>query len=397
VAFSITGLLAWLGREKDCDEAIERILQTIPANQRDDLKSKISLSMAMYLEEEKNEFSRELAPENVPEWLFEEHTKALVPSWMVDVLCNGEILLQSQVEDVRSLSSHLKASAALRRTVALLLTTTEQGLPGKIKVQVRNGRTIRPVYLELTSADAAELTLEEVRKTSQDEKETSVLGAAQLSEKETVLVKAAPSPLKLFLAALSWWVKQEPVSFKDLNAFVAVLTLKQALGQLSFPVNHHDDLDIESAAQKLKRLRARWPEGLRQQFKKRYQQDGDALNFIRKLVSPFQARLYHLSQLAKVVDAFYLVPDVPTLIDGTALYNARMDFEDKVSVADVVGENLAALSDAVSNYLEQFVDLSLLEQRATKSLSTKQTKAKKKGDQVILNDLGNRFELLTVE
>jgi hypothetical protein len=349
---AISGLLAWLGRENNCEEAVARILQTIPASRREDLKIKIAQSMAMYnVDETVIESTKSL--EGVSQWLLDEHRSANIPAWTLDILCNREVFFQSQVEHVAAPASHVLALPAFRRLAALLFTAKEAGLPAEVKLFTRRGRSVQPVILNLTVEDTCGKVLRDLREAANEDKEAFVLATAALSAEEKSFVEEAPPHLRLFLAALSWWSKDERIVQADLDAFVAVLTLQHVVGNLDLPLDSEiadkDSTVIaqerDEAAAALKRLRARWPQGA-PQARRGNPHAGDALDFTKKKLSPFQAKLYHLSVLAKLLKATDIVPDVTKLLDGTAMANARADLvgdgSKKLDMSSVVGSSASA-------------------------------------------------------
>ncbi len=79
---TIRGFLEWLGRERDEESAMRKIMEALPKERREGLREKIRRSMAMYHqegEEEEEEEEEEPAPEawggegrEVPGWIMED-------------------------------------------------------------------------------------------------------------------------------------------------------------------------------------------------------------------------------------------------------------------------------------------------------------------------------------
>jgi len=374
----IAGFLAWLGREKDCESAKRRILQTIPSERREALEAKIEASMSMTA----SYGVAEVVPD-APAWLLEEYKCALLASWTMDAWCNGEVFFQSQIEDGESPSSHLAAEPALKTTLGLLLAAKEAGLPAKVSVFLREGRTVKPITWTLRQDLRS---LNDWRNTPTKEREEFLLATTGLSASLVESLRDdVREELRLFTASLAWLADDIVLKTEDLHAFAVLLCLQHLLGDVRLPVEIEQSESNATAADKArKRLRARWPNAAARRKSK-----DDILAFTRRVLSPFQAKLYHLSHLAALLGLSHLLPDTCTLLEGTVLNNARYDLEAgsaglKTAMGDVLGV------EAVIDFLARFVIIRANTMPKVKKKGKKQPKE-------VLADLGNRFALLVVE
>ena len=112
----MTGVLGWLSRETSVEEAMDKMLAPMPLAERERVREKVLRSISVYKEDmaaeevspsstsTQCEEAKTFGEKEIPSWFLEEFRRAKYPAWLMDALCNREIVLASQVENKRYLS-----------------------------------------------------------------------------------------------------------------------------------------------------------------------------------------------------------------------------------------------------------------------------------------------------
>ncbi len=406
---TINGFLRWLGRERSCEAAVEKVMETIPRERRDGLKEKISDSMAMYhgeAESVRGQNGAEEAPllpqmldrsGQVPEWFLSEYHRGKFPSWSLDVACNGKLYLQSQVEDANSRCSHLFAEEIVKSTLSLLLGMGRRSGPQQITLHTREGLAVRRVDLQIDWAAGDDGTsLEVLRTTSKEERFRFICGLVKLPREQEELAQAVPCSSQLLMCAVHWWTSRERVTRVELDALSFCLAVEQMLagpGTFSVDSARPELPDETRCAVRSRMVRYRSLSSALQGAGVKRVAD---LSFIRKL-SDLQATLYHLAHLARLLDLPELAPDVADFWDGTFLFNVHNDLltfgaqdNRRHAMLDFV-EGATDVVDSVTKLVDLF---------SAKVASPPQARKKRTGRKggadanVKLQELSNRFSLL---
>lgn len=312
------GILSWIGREKDVDGAIEKIMDTIPKNERQRLRAKIASSMCMYVTPAVTDdrsspvtsFDRKTV---VPDWLLDGFKSGSFPHWFMDILFNRFAILHSQVEEVAEESSHLFASPILRHTCELLTSEDQDNLPRAVQVYVRVWRTLKYVrfYNEGTCR-----RISTFKEKTAEENENYLYDLISLpSELRQRLKEAAcgDGSMKLFLLGLFFWTNRAkvPVLYIKVLAFglFAVKLRSEQEGKINEKV-HERLRRFETTPQDLK-------DGRR----------NVCLAFVKSL-SRLQSVIYHLQKLSLLLNIDTLGDCRPWRAwNGTFLFNVHGDLQ----------------------------------------------------------------------
>ncbi len=115
----------------------------------------------------------------------------------------------------------------------------------------------------------------------------------------------------------------------------------------------------------------------------------------------FQAFLYHLSNLARLLSLHHLAPAMQDLWDGTFLFNVHNDLvinsqhENRTRAMLDLEEESCEVLERITRLVEAFCGDSIVE--AVKTRKAEKKKKKRGEGDVVLQEMSNKFELLGLE
>lgn len=199
-----TAILAWLGREgkwgTPADTALDRLLQSVPSGQtRDECRAIIleaakSYSLADY--EEQHIFHENRALKGA-------YSKALLPSWTLNVVRHKLFFLPFQVEDVGQPSSHLIALPIIKMICDIILADANKRELVEVKMVVRGGTKIATKSIICNPAAYCD------HMPTQNGERLEMLMTALDTHQDQL--KGVPEGMRLLFCALHYWTKHYDV------------------------------------------------------------------------------------------------------------------------------------------------------------------------------------------
>ena len=345
---AIIGLLNWLGRENDWEKAVEKVLTTIPKEERPKLTQKLTVSMKMYNEDQHLDLKMDSSFED-------RFARCIYPNHFMDILANHEFIMSSQIEERSEISSHLFSQRILEKTASVILKDTEN--VDEVTLHCRQGPTIRPFKLKVSRND-----------------EQSVYEILNIDEKLVQLLDEIHEDLKLLLLCINFWTTNMRVHFNYIKVLAFSYFIKSnVLNDLYFK--------YKKGPAKAK---------------------PSSLEFTKKLAY-LQSVLYHGSQLCKLTNLDdKLKFDVCKYWHGTFLFGLNEDLEyfgpDRFE--HLLKDDSGLLEDyqKVLNLFMKFaqVDISNVKPGKRRNRKKKQQKCADICQQESDEEFSNRFECLNL-
>ena len=390
------GFLGYLSKEQDISAAIDKILSHVPVSERKRLRTLIDNSIAVYQcgnESTDDAVGGELRAFNgapLPSWMVEEFRRCTLPNWLLDALCNGVFVLQSQVEDRTAPSSHLFARPLLEKTLHISLGTcsgAEFPTSTPIKLFTREGGTSKAVKIEIQPNVDDDLPY--LRDWSLERRRGILLEAADMSP------TSLPDGLEILCISMRFWMSKadQPVSLAVWRALaLSWLILLGQGGKIC------DVAAFQEIARRMNTLnpecREKFQERCRRFLKTNTSMKRCTMAVIYSLAN-LQAVVYHASVLSRLVHTQWLEFRADYIWNGTLIFNIHHDLEGY--------SDLDNRCEAILHFDEVLVScfrdlLEIFKPFVTAKLPSKKKRKKKgkNGSELLLKEVGNKFELLSV-
>ncbi len=275
---------------------------------------------------------------------FIQRARARARSFIIVSLHNGQLFLQSQVEEEKEESSHIFAREMMEETISQILSLSEGGEErevrlhtrfGKSKIEnfsgfvkkvffSREGTTVRQFKLSVKSEPSS---LENLRKTTEEERFEHLCEIAEVSaEMSQMLREKVSDSSKLLLLAVHYWARKcKSVTSLELKALAFCLSVQQML-QKDFSLELNPEQLSDSAKEKVAERMVRYlalssallPAGGR----RKNAREAD-LGFVRKL-SNLQVNLREIAAMcAKNHYSFRdaILSNLPAVVFGRFIQN----------------------------------------------------------------------------
>jgi hypothetical protein len=395
------GFLWWLSREPDATLAVDKILSHISMTERPKLKSLIENSVAVY---KSGDDSNDAVSSKVrlwdsiavlPSWFVDEFRLCIHPNWIMDAICNGMFILQSQIESKSSISSHLFALPILTASLDLCFHFGKS-FPVDLKLYTREGGTSKAVTIECLGGGKG---LDELRGGATEEERRLFMATIVACDN----VKDLPEGLELISLSLWFWTRTEtaPVSRTLWKSLAFSWFLETCLEQdKSIPAFRDLVTQLESVSPESRQTLAERTKRLKKAGADMKKHSLEAV----KTLSNLQAVLYHVNVASGLLNTGWRPFSPVEAWDGTLIFNVHHDLDGHNDIEN----RCAALLGLDENMTSSFEKLIAVFRPFTEAVSTaektggrgakKKSRKKKTGDSdVVVQDLGNRFALLGVD
>ena len=398
------GFLGYLSKEQDVGVAIDKILSHVPGSERKRLKTLIDNSVAVYQcgdESSDNAVVNELcslggAP--LPKWMVDEFRGCFLPNWLLDALCNGVFVLQSQVEDRAAPSSHLFARPLLEKTLQVALGACSGAeFPTSHRLFTREGGTSKAVTIECKQ-NIVDDDLSSLRKWRLERRRNVLLEAADADVSPTSL-PPLPDGLEILCISVRFWGSKvvQPVSPTVWRAMaLSWLILLGQGGKIC------DIAAFQEIARRIKTLkpesRDKFQERCRRFLKTNASMKRCTMAVVYSLAN-LQAVVYHASVLSRLLNTEWQEFRAADMWNGTLIYNIHHDLEgysDLGNRCEAIlhfDEVLVSCFHDLLNIFNPFIDLGSMLPRSGKA---RRKNKRKTGSKLLLQEVGNKFELLSL-
>ena len=395
------GFLWYLSKEQDVSVAIDKILSHVPGTERERLRALIDSSVAVYkcgYESTDNAVGSDLlslhgAP--LPKWIVEEFRSCLLPNWLLDAICNGVFVLQSQVEERAAPSSHLFARPFLEKTLQVTLgTCTGAEFPTSHKVFTREGGTSKAVKIDCQQSIVDDLP--RLRDWRLERRRNILFEAADLCPAS---LPSLPDGLEILCICMRFWATKvaQPISLSVWRAVaLSWLILLGQGGKIC------DIAAFQTIARRVNSLKPESREKFQERCRRFLRTDTSMKRCTMAVVyclANLQAVLYHASVLSRLLNSEWQEFRAADMWNGTLIYNIHHDLEGYIDLGnrceailhfdEVLLSCFQDLLDIFSPFIDQG---SMLPNRA----KTRKNKRSKKSSKLFLQEVGNKFELLSV-
>ncbi|TRY62737.1 hypothetical protein TCAL_00812 [Tigriopus californicus] len=323
----IRGFLQWIAKEKDVDEAIQKILVYSPQRRRSWQEAKIRASLAMYGGQDiqsRGDPTSLLSKDgqSLPVCVLQEYRQAKYSTSVLDIFCNEEFFVSTLVENIHEESSHLCAQEVLSLICSILLQTCAAET---VVVFLRQKQGMKAQKLDLTKDPS--FNLETLRGLDIPRKIAFFQRKLNL---KTVPMKSGSTTgdCVLFQMALKIWSRNTPIYSTELHALCFWLMIQLSLNsstQLNawFSLNEHSSLN-EEERDKLNKLFQRFA---RTNLEMKSKAHKFPLDFVYK-TNRLQAVMKHLETLAQLVKWDSAKFCMNQIWHGTLLFNLHHDLEE---------------------------------------------------------------------
>ena len=401
------GFLGYLSRERDASLAVGKILSHVPVAERPRLKTLIENSVAVYksgsdsTDDAVREDLRSAEGASFPPWLVEEFRCCLHPNWLLDALCNGLFVLQCQVEERAAPSSHLVARPLIEKTLEVSLGSCSGAtFPAVHKLFTREGGTSKAVPIECRQSifdndGAAAADLASLRDWQVERRRDILLKVAELSTQNQ---PPLPEGLEILCISMHFWSKAVKCISQTVLKSV-VLSLLILLGQGG------GICDLAAFQEIARRIESLTPES-KEKFQdrcKRFLKTNTNMKRCTMTVvyslANLQAVVYHASVLSRLLKTEWQEFKAADMWNGTLIYNIHHDLECYTDL-DNRCEAILHFDEVLVSVFHHLLDIfrpfinhgSLL----PKAGSRNEKRVKKKKPKLTLQEMGNKFELLSI-
>lgn len=247
-----TGLLYWLSREKDIESALERLLNVIPAKERDLVRSKLDVAMKIYKldlldnstykyldndsllnEVTRNIFNDSILSEKINARFLKEYNRCLYPSWLLDIVLNRQIFLPCQVEDKDQPSSHDFAESILQLICEIVIAFEKEKITDEQNVLIKLvGRDSNKCVNKTIKCNNNNISnFSELDAMETFDRQKILLRALEIADEQHNVILNCDSDLKLFFLCISFWCSDQrnqcfsKPNQAELGAVLAMVTL----------------------------------------------------------------------------------------------------------------------------------------------------------------------------
>ncbi|XP_073534184.1 single-strand DNA endonuclease ASTE1 isoform X2 [Phyllobates terribilis] len=261
----IHGLLNWLSRFADVEEAMENVLNQLRINDRDSVRQLLYSAMEEYslydtvnLEQY---FLRGLyicptaVKLNLPEWVQLALAGGELSPLLSDALVLRRVFLHAQVEDIKKSSAHLITKPVRKLIYALLLNTSRDKAERRKELRVqefeRLETNVRRSMVEISSDISEDFSLSKLPQLPFETRLQLLLRGLDLKMKDLEVV---PPPYRLILAIVCYWSRRaEPrVKPHHVKALITGMVCGEAGNAHNKP--DEDEEALASLCEQIKRM-----------------------------------------------------------------------------------------------------------------------------------------------
>ncbi|XP_069586177.1 single-strand DNA endonuclease ASTE1 isoform X3 [Ranitomeya imitator] len=263
----IHGLLNWLSRFADVEEAMENVLNQLRVKDRDSVRQLLYSAMEEYslhdAENLEQYFQRGfyISPTavklNLPEWVQLALARGELSPLLSDALVLRRVFLHAQVEDIKKSSAHLITKPVRKLIYALLLNISQDMAKRSKELRVqefeRLETNVRRSMVEISSDDISEgFSLSNLPQLPLETRLKLLLRGLDVKMKA---VEVVPPPYRLILAIVCYWSRRADPKVKQhhIKALIMGMVCGEAGSAQNKPDEHEEAL--ASLCEQIKRMR----------------------------------------------------------------------------------------------------------------------------------------------
>ncbi|KAM4029216.1 single-strand DNA endonuclease ASTE1 [Anomaloglossus baeobatrachus] len=331
----IHGLLNWLSRFADVEEAMENVLSHLRVKDRDSVRQLLYCAMEEYslcdtinLEQYflRGAYTSPTAVKlTVPDWVQVALAGGELSPLLSDALVLRRVFLHAQVEDIKKPSSHFVTKPVRKLIYALLLNASsdEAKRSKELRVQEfdRLETNVRRSTVEISSDEISEnLTLCKLPQLPLETRLNLLLRSLDVKMKDLELV---PPPYRLVLAIICYWSRRAEPKVKPHH--IKALIMGMVCGVAGNAHNQPDDHEeaLSSLCEQIKRLRI---EGA---------QHGRLILEDVHILCQWQCCLQIFLHLNQLLCTPLPEPDITRLYSGSLVYRMVQKLKTPSAAADI--------------------------------------------------------------